>query len=226
MRPCSGFNRGYHYILTISDVLSKYAWAVPLKNNDGSETAYVIAKIVRESGRCPKNLQTGKEFYNVDVQKILKKHDVNHYSTYSTLKASVIDSIVRSKMTCGRCYSMAITSCRVSCQIIMRASIGMQPADVTPAIAERLLDTVYSAIKIASPAKFKVDLLRVSKYKTIFEKGYTPNWTTEVFTIIKVQRINPVTYSLEDYREKSVALRARIASRYSSECVSCKESTM
>ncbi|XP_018050141.1 PREDICTED: uncharacterized protein LOC108688409 [Atta colombica] len=35
-------------------------------------------------------------------------------------------------------------------------TIGMRSADVTPAIAERLLDTVYSAIKIANPTKFKV----------------------------------------------------------------------
>jgi len=49
-----------------------------------------------------------------------------------------------------------------------------------------LLDTVYSAIKITSPTKFKVDNpIRVSKYKTVFEKSYTPNWTM-VFTIDKV----------------------------------------
>jgi len=45
----------------------------------------------------------------------------------------------------------------------------------------------------------------VSKYKTIFENGYTPNWITEMFKIIKVQRTNPVTYLLEDYRGKSIA---------------------
>ncbi|KYN30174.1 hypothetical protein ALC57_00370 [Trachymyrmex cornetzi] len=85
-------------------------------------------------------------------------------------------------------------------------TIGIRPADVTPAIGERLLDTVYSTIKIAGPAKFKVDdSVRVSKYKTVFEKGYTPNWTTEVFKIIKVQHTNPVTYLLEDYRGKSIA---------------------
>jgi len=57
-------------------------------------------------------------------------------------------------------------------------TIGMRSVDVTPAVAERLLPTVYSAIKIAGPAKFKVgDLVHVSKYKTIFEKGYTPNWS-------------------------------------------------
>ncbi|XP_024871855.1 uncharacterized protein LOC112454595 [Temnothorax curvispinosus] len=82
----------------------------------------------------------------------------------------------------------------------------MRPVDVTPAIAKKLLATVYNAIKIAGPAKFKAgDSVRVSKYKTIFEKGYTPNWTTEVFKIVKVQRTNPVTYLLEDYRGKSVS---------------------
>jgi len=53
--------------------------------------------------------------------------------------------------------------------------------------AERLLDTVYSAIKIAGLSKFNLgDSVRVSKYKTIFEKGYTSNWTIEVFTIVKI----------------------------------------
>jgi len=68
---------------------------------------------------------------------------------------------------------------------------------------------VYSARKIAGQAKFKVgDSIRMNKYKTVFEKSYTPNWmvhTIEVFTIIKVQCINLVTYLLEDYRGKSVA---------------------
>jgi len=82
----------------------------------------------------------------------------------------------------------------------------MRFVDVMPAVVERLLTTVYSAIKIADPAKFKVgDLVRVSKYKTVFEKEYTPNWTTEMFKIVKVQRINPVIYLLEDNRGKFIA---------------------
>jgi len=81
----------------------------------------------------------------------------------------------------------------------------MRSVDVISAVAERLLATVYSAIKIAGPAKFKVsDSVRMSKYKTVFEKGYTPNWTTEVFKIVKIQHINPVTYLLEDYHEKTI----------------------
>ena len=82
----------------------------------------------------------------------------------------------------------------------------MRPVDVTSENAEKLLDTVYSSIKIAGPAKFKVgDKVRVSKYKTIFEKGFTPNWTTEVFTIVKVQRTNPVTYLIQDYGGKNIS---------------------
>jgi len=36
-----------------------------------------------------------KEFYNANMQKILKKHDVNHYSTYSTLKVSMVERFNR-----------------------------------------------------------------------------------------------------------------------------------
>ncbi|KAL6423120.1 hypothetical protein ACFW04_010546 [Cataglyphis niger] len=93
MRPYSRFNRGHHYILiTVIDVLSKYAWAVPLKCKDGSETANAIAEIIRDSKRCPRNMQTDmeKEFYNNNVQRLMKKHNINHYSMYSVLKASVV----------------------------------------------------------------------------------------------------------------------------------------
>jgi len=82
----------------------------------------------------------------------------------------------------------------------------MRPVDVTPAIAEKFFNTVYSNVKIAAPTKFKVgDSVRVSKYKTIFEKGFTPNWMIEVFKIVEVQKINPATIILEDSRGNPVA---------------------
>jgi len=30
-------------------------------------------------------------------------------------------------------------------------------------------------------------------------KGYEPNWTTEVFKVLKVKSTNPVTYEIQDY---------------------------
>ena len=40
--------------------------------------------------------------------------------------------------------------------------------------------------------KFKVgDTVRISKYKNIFAKGYTPNWSEEIFVIKKVKNTVP-----------------------------------
>jgi len=54
--------------------------------------------------------------------------------------------------------------------------------------------------------KFKVgDKVRISKYKRkVFDKGYTPNWTEEVFTIDKIQYTNPITYRLEDLNAEEI----------------------
>ena len=38
---------------------------------------------------------------------------------------------------------------------------------------------------------------RVSKYKHLFHKGYTPNWTTKTFTVVRKQATNPRTYLLQ-----------------------------
>ncbi|XP_020298755.1 uncharacterized protein LOC109862991, partial [Pseudomyrmex gracilis] len=82
----------------------------------------------------------------------------------------------------------------------------MRPIDVTPIIADKLLTTVYSNVKIAGPAQFKVgDPICVSKFKTVFDKRYTPKWTTEVIKISKLLTTYPVTYLLEDSRGQSVA---------------------
>ncbi|KYN32552.1 hypothetical protein ALC56_13033, partial [Trachymyrmex septentrionalis] len=71
-RKVGQFNRGYHYILTVIDMLSKHALAEPFKVKNWNEVTKAIAKIIREDRRCLKNLHTdrGKEFYNSDMQKL------------------------------------------------------------------------------------------------------------------------------------------------------------
>ena len=50
--------------------------------------------------------------------------------------------------------------------------------------------------------KFKtVDIIRISKYKNIFAKGYVPNWFQEVFVIKKVKKTVPWTYVINDLKE-------------------------
>ena len=47
--------------------------------------------------------------------------------------------------------------------------------------------------------KFKVgDHFRISKYKNIFAKGYTPNWSEESFIVKKIKSTVPWTYVISD----------------------------
>ena len=48
--------------------------------------------------------------------------------------------------------------------------------------------------------KFKVaDHVGVSKYKNIFTKGYTPNWSKEIFVVSKIKNTVPWTYAVSDF---------------------------
>ena len=47
--------------------------------------------------------------------------------------------------------------------------------------------------------KFKVNgKVRITKYKNIFSKGYTENWSREIFIIDSMLKINPWTYRIKD----------------------------
>ena len=53
--------------------------------------------------------------------------------------------------------------------------------------------------------KFKVgDHVRFSKYKNIFGKGYTPNWSEEVFVASKIKNTVPWTYVINDLKDEEI----------------------
>ena len=53
--------------------------------------------------------------------------------------------------------------------------------------------------------KFKVgDHVRISKYKNIFAKCYTPNWSKEVFGIKKIKNTVPWTYVINDLNGEKI----------------------
>ena len=53
--------------------------------------------------------------------------------------------------------------------------------------------------------KFKIgDIVRISKYKNIFEKGYVPNWSKEVSVIKKVKNTVPWTHVISDIYRKLI----------------------
>ena len=54
-------------------------------------------------------------------------------------------------------------------------------------------------------SKFRIgDQVRIAKSKRHFEKGYTPNWTEEVFVIDQVLPTEPVTYKIRDLADEPI----------------------
>ena len=53
--------------------------------------------------------------------------------------------------------------------------------------------------------KFKVgDHVRISKYKNIFAKVYTPNWSEEIFMIEEIKNTVPFTYVINDLNGEEI----------------------
>ena len=49
------------------------------------------------------------------------------------------------------------------------------------------------------------DKVGISRYKRkVFDKGYTPNWTEEIFLVDKIQSTNPITYRLKDLNNDEI----------------------
>lgn len=204
-------NSGNKYILVVIDCFSKYVWTEPLKTKSGGDVTKAMKKILeKDFERIPKNLQTdqGKEFYNSEFKKLISKYNMNHYSTYTVMKAAIAERVIRTiKEKLYRLFSLRGKYKWIDMlQTLTREynnqkhrTIKMRPCDVnknTP-----LLKTVYSTIKIYENKKFNVgDVVRISKQKAVFSKGYTPNWSTELFKVYEVKISNPVVYLIEDMK--------------------------
>ena len=79
-------------------------------------------------------------------------------------------------------------------------TIKMKPIDVTDdSYAE------YNEDFNKKDPKFKVgDNVRISKYKNIFAKGYTPNWSEEIFVISKIKNTVPCTQVINDLNGEKI----------------------
>ena len=54
-------------------------------------------------------------------------------------------------------------------------------------------------------AKFKIgDRFRIAKYKNIFSKGCTKNWSRKIFVIDSVLKANPWRYGIEDLNKETI----------------------
>jgi len=199
-------NKGYKYILCVIDCFTKFAWALPLKSKTGKEVSNVMSKILLN--RSPKLLQldNGKEFYNSSFDTLMKKYNIHKYSTFSNMKACIVERFNRTlKEKMFREFTARGSHEWISILALLineynnskHKTIGMSPkqADENPTsvrIKQRKIINVKTKFNVG-------DNVRISTYKTVFTKGYLPKWSTEIFKIIKINKTLPTTYKLQDY---------------------------
>jgi len=75
----------------VIDIFSKYGWIVPLKNKKGESVAKAFKQLLKKG--VPKFFWTDKvkEFYNKNVDQILKQYNIKLYSTKNEEKSSVVE---------------------------------------------------------------------------------------------------------------------------------------
>ena len=151
----------------------------------------------------------GKEFYNKDVKSL----DVQIYSTENEEKSSVIERWNRTIKDRMFKYFSANSTRRyidILDELVSRynntkhSTIKMTPVQASDKKNEnRVWMNLYpNFTQPEEPVKPKYsvdDRVRIMVKKKTFEKGYTPRWTEEVFTISQVQYTEPPTYKIKDY---------------------------
>ena len=190
-------NKGIRYLLTVIDVLSKYAWVEPLKDKKGPTVVKAFDQILKQ-GRQPLKLQTdqGKEFYNKDMTTWLKKNNIFHFSTGGDAKAAIVERFNRTlKERLYRYFTAANTLkfTDVLPELVYgynaseHSSIKMAPLKVTLQNEKQVWNTLYGKPpKLRKPTLKKGDKVRLNKIHRPFAKGYLPGWTEEVFLVKKV----------------------------------------
>lgn len=212
-------DRNMKYCLTVIDTFSKKAFARPLKTKTGLEVTQAMESVFNSISRPVKNLfvDLGKEFYNRFMTRLLERYGVHRYSSFSSKKAAMVERFNRTLK--GKIYRRFSLNGNYKWVDILQdlvyeyntsrhRTINMKPNDVDSDYEQHLLDTVYNhkrIIPFKNNIKFKVgDHVRLSKYKHVFSKGYLPSWTTEVFTVRKVQYTDPITYLLVDWEGNDI----------------------
>ena len=133
----------------------------------------------------------------------LEKNDIEIYSTHNEGKSVVAERFIRAIKNKIYKYMISISKNMYINKLDdivhkynnkKHRTIKMKPIDVK----DNTYIDVSKEINDNDP-KFKVDNhVRISQYKNIFAKGYTPNWSKEVFVIKKVKNTVPWTYVIND----------------------------
>ena len=200
MQSLSKKNKGIKYLLCAIVLFSKYAFVVPLKDKKGTSITNAFNKIIKQSNRKPNKIwvDQGGEFYNHVFKIWLSSNDIIMYSTFNEGKSVVAEIFIRALK--NKLYKHMTATGKNVCHDVLEdivnkynntkhSTIKMKPKDV-----KNYNNRIYIDEHNKKSARYNVgDRVRTSKFKNIFAKGYTPNWSREMFIINKINDTVPYT---------------------------------
>ena len=208
----SKYNNIYKFNLTVRDIFTKYAWAIPLKNKsglsitNGFEIVLVGHPQGGSEGRKPEKLwvDRGSEFYNKTFKSLLKKYETKLHSTYSDLKGVFIERFNRTILHIidklifinrDDNWINILIDAVITYNNNINSTIIMTPVD-----ASNNPDKVRYYLKStkATPKHKFGDYVRNAGKRNIFSKGYTSNWNRELLKVNENLKTQPPTYKIED----------------------------
>jgi len=210
-------NQNYQYLLTVIDCFSKWGMVVPVKNKCASTVAIAFENILIKNNRFPKSLQVdmGKEFYGSAFKNLMKKYDINMFSTFSEIKNSVCERFNRTildKLSRYWTYSSSYNYVKVLSKIVQsynssyHRSIKMSPNSVNKENEMQVFNNLFpDNLMSTSKAILKPnDICRIARYKNLFDKGYKEKWSRELYKIVEVKNTYPHHYLIESVKGEEI----------------------
>ena len=211
VRNLKAENDNVSYLLTAIDVFSKYAYVIPLLNKTSSTVLNAFKALFPSRSDSPLYIQTdlGSEFKNKAVQTFFKSRGIDFFvSNNRDIKASIVERFNRTlqnriyryltKTNTNR-YIDVLQNLVKNYNNSYHRSIKCSPSEVNTSNQEKVWQTLYD-----SPSKTISDIfpegarVRISKTRAVFDKGYLPSWTQELFTISNILHTRPITYKVKD----------------------------
>ena len=142
MQSLSKYDKGIKYLLCVIDLLSKYAWVIPIKDKKGTSIVNAFKKILSDSNRKPNKIwvDQGSEFYNNTFKDFLKINNIEMYSIYNEGKSVVAERFIRTlknkifkhmKAISKNAYFDELDDIANKYNNIVHRTIKMKPIDVT-----------------------------------------------------------------------------------------------
>ena len=199
------------YLLCAIDLFNNYAWVTPLKEKRGITIVNALQKVISK-GRKPSKIwvDQGGEFYNKLLKRFLKINGIEIYPTYNEEKSVVAERFIRMLKNKIFKHMTAISKSvywNVLDDIVNKynnadhRTIKIKPVDVTSDSYAK-----YDKDSYVTKPKLKFgDNVRISKYRNIFAKGYTENWSEEVFVVSKIKSAVPWANVISDLNGEPIA---------------------